>query len=37
MSESFIYAVELVKICHKRKLPTLMLKLDFANVFGKVN
>jgi hypothetical protein len=32
-----VYAVELVQVCHKRKLPTLMLKLDFAKAFDTVN
>jgi mannosylglycoprotein endo-beta-mannosidase len=37
ISETFVYAVELVQVCHKRKLPTLMLKLDFAKAFDTVN
>jgi len=37
ISEGFVYAAELVQICHKRKLPTLVLKLDFAKAFDTVN
>lgn len=37
ISENFIYAMELVQCCHRRKLPTLMLKLDFAKAFDSVN
>jgi len=37
ISENFIYAMELVQCCHKRKLPTLVLKLDFAKAFDSVN
>ncbi|CAO2039280.1 unnamed protein product [Urochloa humidicola] len=37
LSENFIYAVELVQCCNKRKLPTLVLKLDFAKAFDSVN
>ncbi|CAO2178496.1 unnamed protein product [Urochloa humidicola] len=37
ISENFIYAVELVQCCNKRKLPTLVLKLDFAKAFDSVD
>jgi len=37
ISENFIYAMELVQSCNKRKLPTLVLKLDFAKAFDSVN
>ena len=37
ISENFIYAMELVQCCNKRKLPTLVLKLDFAKAFDSVN
>ena len=37
ISENFIYAVELVQCCHRRKIPTLVLKLDFAKAFDTVN
>jgi len=36
ISESFIYAMELTQCCHKRKVPTLVLKLDFAKAFDTV-
>lgn len=32
-----MFAAELVQVCHKRKLPTLVLKLDFAKAFDTVN
>jgi len=28
--------MELVQCCHKRKVPTLVLKLDFAKAFDTV-
>lgn len=37
ISENFIYALELVQCYHKHKLPTLVLKLDFAKAFDSVN
>jgi len=37
ISENFVYATELVQCCHRRKQPTLVLKLDFAKVFDSVN
>ena len=37
ISENFIYAMELVQCCNKQKLPTLVLKLDFAKAFDSVN
>jgi hypothetical protein len=37
IAETFIHATELVQICHKRKLPALVLKLDFAKAFDTVN
>jgi len=37
ISENFIYAMELVQCCNKRRLPTLVLKLDFAKAFDSVN
>jgi hypothetical protein len=33
ISENFIYALELVQCCNRQKLPTLVLKLDFAKAF----
>lgn len=35
--DTFVYALELVQVCHKRKRPALVLKLDFAKVFDTVN
>ena len=37
ISENFIYATELVQCCHRRKTPTIVLKLDFAKAFDSVN
>jgi hypothetical protein len=36
ISENFVYAMELVQCCHRRKLPTLVLKLDFVKAFDSV-
>lgn len=32
-----MHAIELVQCCHKRKLPTLVLKLDVVKAFDTVN
>jgi len=37
ISENFVYAMELVQVCHKRKVPTIVLKLDFAKAFDTIN
>jgi hypothetical protein len=37
ISETFVFAAEVVQACHKRKLPSLVLKLDFAKAFDTVN
>ncbi|CAN6294153.1 unnamed protein product [Urochloa humidicola] len=37
ISENFVYAMELVQCCNRRKLPTLVLKLDFAKAFDVVS
>ena len=37
ISDTFVYALELVQVCHKRKKPALVLKLDFAKAFDIVN
>jgi hypothetical protein len=37
ISETFVFAAELVQCCNKRKLPTIVLKLDFAKAFDTVN
>jgi len=37
ISKNFVYTTELVQVCHKRKIPTMVLKLDFAKAFDTVN
>ena len=37
ISENFVYAMELVQVCNKRRVPTIVLKLDFAKAFDTVN
>lgn len=37
ISETFIYALELVQTCQKRRRATFVLKLDFAKAFDTVN
>jgi hypothetical protein len=37
ISKNFIYAMELIQCCNQRKLPTLVLKLDFAKAFASVD
>jgi hypothetical protein len=37
ISDTFVYALELVQICHKRKKAAIVLKLDFAKAFDTVN
>lgn len=37
ITENFILATELVQVCHKRKISTLVLKLDFAKAFDSVS
>lgn len=37
ISDTFVYAMELVQVCHKRKKPTIVLKLDFVKAFDTVN
>ena len=36
ISETFVFAAELIQTCNKRRLPTLVLKLDFAKAFDTV-
>jgi hypothetical protein len=36
IAENFIYAAEMLQLCHKRKVPTLVLKLDFAKALDTV-
>ena len=35
--ETFIYATELVQCCFKRKVPTIILKLDFVKAFDSID
>lgn len=37
ISDTFVYALELVQVCHKQKRLALVLKLDFAKAFDTVN
>jgi len=37
IADTFVYATELVQVCHKRKKPAVVLKLDFAKAFDTVN
>ena len=37
IAENFVYAAEMLQQCHKRKVPTLVVKLDFAKAFDTVN
>jgi len=37
ITDTFIYALELIQVCIKRKKPTVVLKLDFAKAFDTVN
>ena len=36
IAENFIYAADLLSCCHKRKVPTAVLKLDFRKAFDSV-
>lgn len=37
ISETFFFTADMVQACNKRKIPTLVLKLDFAKAFDTVN
>jgi len=37
ISENFVYATELVQHCHRRRYPTVVIKLDFAKAFDPVS
>lgn len=37
ISENFVYATELLQACYNRKVPTIVIKLDFAKAFDTVN
>ena len=36
IAENFVYAADLLSCCHKRNLPTAVLKLDFKKAFDSV-
>jgi hypothetical protein len=36
ITENFVYAADLLACCHKRKLPTIALKLDFRKAFDSI-
>lgn len=37
IAENFVYAADLLSCCHKRQLPTAVLKLDFKKAFDSVS
>lgn len=37
IADTFVYAAELIQVCHKRRLPAVVLKLDFAKAFDTVS
>jgi hypothetical protein len=37
ISKNFVLATELVQCCHRRRAPTLVIKLEFAKAFDSVN
>lgn len=37
ISDNFVYAVEILSCCHKRRAPTIVLKLDFRKAFDSIN
>lgn len=37
IAENFVFAAELLSCCHKRKAPTIVLKLDFHKAFDSIN
>lgn len=37
IAENFIYAADILSCCHRRKLPTTVLKLDFKKAFDSVS
>ncbi|CAO2039804.1 unnamed protein product [Urochloa humidicola] len=36
IAENFVYAADILSCCHKRKIPTAVLKLDFKKAFDSV-
>ena len=37
ISENFVYAADIIQSCHKRKAPSIVLKLDFRKAFDTIN
>ena len=37
ISENFVYAADIIQTCHKRKVPAVVLKLDFRKAFNWVS
>jgi hypothetical protein len=37
ISENFVHAAEIIQVCHKRKVPAVALKLDFAKAFDSID
>jgi hypothetical protein len=37
ISKNFVFATEIVQCCHKRKVPAVVLKLDFAKAFDSID
>lgn len=37
ISENFVFAADILNCCHKRKAPTLVVKLDFRKAFDSIN
>ena len=37
ISENFVYAADIIQTCHKRKVPAVVLKLDFRKAFDSVS
>jgi hypothetical protein len=37
ISENFVFATEIVQCCHKRKVPAVVLTLDFAKAFDSID
>jgi hypothetical protein len=37
ISENFVYATEMVQCCHKRKVSSVVLKLDFTKAFDSID
>jgi hypothetical protein len=37
ITENFVFATEMVQCCYKRKIPTIVLKLDFLKAFDSID